>query len=126
MMSAEAPFLFITLYTDADVGPDLAKQLRERGFDAVSALELGRYQLSDQEQINYAVSEKRAILTFNVKHFTPLFEEYCNTGKEHYGVIVSDQIAFGELLRRTLNLLNTVTADEMKNNIKYLGEFAKR
>ncbi len=92
----------------------------------MSALELDRYRLSDQEQFDYAVSEKRAILTFNVKHFTPLFEEYWNTGKEHYGVIVSDQIAFGELLRRTLKLLNTVTADEMKNNIKYLGEFAER
>jgi hypothetical protein len=126
MMSAEATPLFIALYTDADVGSDLAKQLRERGFDAVSALELGRYRLSDQEQFDYAVSEERAILTFNIKHFTSLFEIYWNAGTAHYGVIVSEQIPFGELLRRALNLLNTVTADEMKNNIKYLGEFVER
>ena len=32
----------------------------------------------------------------------------------------------GEMLRRTLKLLNTVTADEMMNNIKNLAEFAER
>lgn len=125
-MTAEETRLFITLYTDADVGLELAKQLRERGYDTVSALELGRYRPSDQEQWDYAISERRTIFTFNIKHFKPLFEAHWNVGKEHYGVIVSDQISFGELLRRTLNLLNTVTADEMKNNIKYLGEFAER
>jgi hypothetical protein len=125
-MAAEEPRLFIALFTDADVSLKLAKQLRERGCDAVSALELGRYRPLDQEQLDFAVSERRTILTFNIRHFTPLFEAYWKAGKEHYSVIVSDQIAFGELLRRMLNLLNTVSADEMKNNLKYLGEFAER
>ena len=125
-MAIEEARLFIALYTDADVGLELAKQLRARGYDAVSALELGRYRPSDQEQWDYAISERRTILTFNIKHFKPLFEAYWNVGKGHYGVIVSDQIEFGELLRRVLKLLDTVAADEMINNIKYLGEFAKR
>ncbi len=125
-MATEETRLYIALYTDADVGLELAKQLRERGYDAVSALELGRYRPSDEEQWDYAISERRAILTFNIKHFKPLFEAYWNVGKAHYGVIVSEQIPFGELLRRVLNLLNAVAADEMKNNIKYLGEFAER
>lgn len=125
MLTKEAA-LFIALYTDADVSLELAYQLRERGYDAVSALEVGNHRLLDQEQLDYAISQRRAILTFNIKHFKPLFEAYWNVGKEHYGVIVSDQIPIGELLRRTLNLLNIVTAEEMKNNIKYLGEFAER
>lgn len=125
-MATEETRLFIALYTDADVGVELANQPRKREFDAVFALELGRSRLSDQEQLDHAISDKRAILTFNIKHFTPLFETYWNAGMEHYGVIVSDQIPVGELLRRTVNLLNTVTAGEMKNNIKYLGEFAER
>jgi len=61
-----------------------------------------------------------------IRHFTPLFEDYWNASSQHYGVIVSNQIPLGELLRRTLNLLDSVSADEMKNNIKYLGEFAEK
>ena len=125
-MTVNEPRLFIALYTDADVSLHLAEQLRQHGFDAVSTLELGRYRTEDQDQWNYAISQRRTILTFNIKHFKPLFEAYWNAGKEHYGLIVSDQIAFGELLRRTLHLLNSVTADEMRNNIKYLSEFAER
>ncbi len=125
-MTAHETRLFIALYTDADIGLALAKQLRERGYDALSALEVGKYQPSDQEQLDYAVSERRAILTFNNRHFEPLYKEYWNAGKEHYGIIVSEQIALGEMLRRTLKLLNSVSADEMKNNFKNLGEFAER
>ncbi len=105
-MDTEETRLFIALYTDADITDDLAKQLRERGYDAISALELGRYGPLDREQLDFAISQQRVILTFNMRHFTPLFEEYWNAGKEHSGVIVSNQIPIGELLRRTLNLLN--------------------
>ena len=55
-----------------------------------------------------------------------LFDEYWWTGKEHLGIIVSEQLPIGELLRRVLRFLNTVTADEMRNNYKNLGEFAER
>ena len=125
-MTAEETRLFIALYTDADVGLALAKQLRERGYDALSALEIGKFQPTDQEQLDYAISQRRTILTFNQRHFEPLYEEYWNAGKEHYGIIVSEQIAVGEMLRRTLKLLNSVSAGEMKNNFKNLGEFAER
>ncbi len=118
--------LFVALYTDADVDQTLARQLRQHGFDALSARELGKYQLSDREQLEYAVAEQRAILSFNAKHFVPLFEEYWNTGRHHYGIIVSEQLPLGELLRRVLNLLNSVTAEEMTNNLKNLAEFAQR
>ena len=75
--------LFVALYTDADVSRDLAQQLRQRGFDAISAIDSGKPGLSDQEQLEYAISEQRAIVTFNIKDFAPLFEEYWFKGKEH-------------------------------------------
>jgi predicted nuclease of predicted toxin-antitoxin system len=125
-MMTKEPALFIAIYTDADVSLELADQLRARGYDAVSALEVGNYRLLDHEQLDYAISQRRAILTFNTKHFKPLFESFWHQNKDHYGIILSDQIELGELLRRTLKLLNAISADEMKNNIKYLGEFAER
>ncbi len=125
-MSVRDMRLLIALYIDADISVKLARQLRKHHHDAVSALESAKHKLNDQEQLAYAISDRRAILTFNKRHFEPLFEEYWNAGKEHYGIIVSEQIPLGELLRHTLRLLDSVSADEMKNNFKDLGEFAKR
>ena len=93
--------LFVALYCDADVTPKLAKSLRERGFDAISAYESGNMELADAEQLAYAVSQGRAILTHNSKDFAPLVEQYWWEGREHSGVIVSEQLPVGELLRRS-------------------------
>jgi predicted nuclease of predicted toxin-antitoxin system len=118
--------LFVALYTDADVTPKLTRLLRERNFDAVSAHEVGNAELADSEQLAYAVSQGRAILTYNAKDYAPLFDEYWWAGREHYGIIVSEQLPIGELLRRVLRFLDTVTAEEMRNNYKNLAEFAER
>jgi hypothetical protein len=117
---------FVALYTDADVTPKLARLLRERSFDAVSAHEVGHAELEDSEHLAYAASQGRAILTYNVKDYAPLFDAYWWEGREHHGLVASEQLPIGELLRRVLRFLNTVTAEEMQNNYKDLGEFADR
>lgn len=66
------------------------------------------------------------MLTCNAKDFTPLFEDYWFTGQDHSGVIVSEQLEFGELFRRVVAFLKATTADEMRNNWKNLAEFATR
>ena len=122
-MAISEPRLYIALYTDADVDGRLAKQIRAQGGDAISAYEVGNGALGDAEQLEFAVSQERAILTHNAKNFEPLIEKYWNEGKDHYGIVVSEQLAVGELLHRVLRLLDSVTADEMKNNFHNLGEF---
>ena len=118
--------LFVNLYIDEDITHKLAKALRERGFDAVAAYEAGNIGVPDPVHLEFAVSQRRALLTCNTKDFSPLFDEWWEAGKEHYGIIVSRQLGFGEMLRRVLSLLNSVTAGEMRNNYKDLAEFAKR
>jgi len=49
--------------------------------------------------------------------------EYWRAGEEHYGLIVSQQLPLGELLRRVLKMLDTVDAEQMKNSYRDLGEF---
>jgi hypothetical protein len=44
-------------------------------------------------------------------------------GKEHWGIILSNREPIGELLRRILRLLNSVSADELKNQVRWLNEF---
>ena len=118
--------LFIALYTDADVNKKLGAKIREQGFDAISALEVQNNLLDDEPQLEYATSQGRAILTHNQQDFAPLHEKWQREGREHAGIILSVQIPIGELLRRTLNLLNQVTADEIHNNLRHLSDFAER
>jgi hypothetical protein len=117
--------LFVALYIDEDITHKLAKALRERGFDAVAAYEAGNIGVSDSAHLEFATSQRRALLTCNAKDFSPLFDKWWEASKEHYGVIVSEQLEFGEMLRRVLNLLNSVTSGEMRNNYKNLAGFAK-
>ncbi len=121
-MNPEAS-LFIRLYLDEDVHKRVAAALRLRHFDVVSAHEVGRWGLSDEEQLTYAASERWALLTYNTPDYIQIHLAWLQRGQEHSGIIVSDQIAIGETVRRLLNLINRVTADEMRNQIYWLQAF---
>ena len=70
-MSPEAP-LFIRLYLDEDVHRRVASALRLRHFDVVSAHEVRRWGLSDEEQLSYAAEEGRALFTYNAADYLQL------------------------------------------------------
>jgi hypothetical protein len=59
-----------------------------------------------------------------VGDFTAIFEDSWYAGRDHSGVIVSEQLELGEMIRRVARLLDTVDADDMRNNWKNLAEFA--
>jgi len=113
----------IRLYIDEDVWGGLAAALRERNYDAVSVHEAGRTGLPDEEQLAFAIREERAILTYNKRDFIPLAREYFYTGQTHWGIVVSRQLAPGELLRRVLNLLKTSSADDIRNLVIFLEAY---
>jgi uncharacterized protein with PIN domain len=108
------------LYLDEDVHKKVATALRLKGYDVVSAHEVQKQSLSDYQQLEYAVSEGRAIVTFNAGDFDRLHKEYINNGKNHFGIILSKQIQIGELTKRLAKFLFSHSAEEMKNNIFWL------
>jgi uncharacterized protein with PIN domain len=111
---------------DTDITPKLARILRSRGYDVVSAHEIGLAEVTDEEHMTFAAAERRALLSCNARDFTPIFEDYWFAGRDHSGVIVSAQLELGEMLRRVMAFLDNVTADEMRNNWKNLAEFAEK
>ncbi len=110
----------LKLFLDEDMHANLGSILRKRGFDVEHAQELGRKGKSDAEQLTYAVEEKRCLITFNVKHFVLLHNDYVNTGREHWGIIVSKQLPIGETIRRVLRVLQSYPRDSMKNRLLFL------
>ena len=108
------------LYIDEDITDLLARSLRSRGFDAVSAHEVGMRGQSDEEQLDYAIRQNRAFLTCNIRHFPNIAESYYVRRIDHYGIIVSTQLDFGEMLRRIIFLLENWSAEELKNTFLWL------
>lgn len=78
---------------------------------------------ADDQQLALAVSQQRALVTFNVSDFARLHEKYLADGKEHWGIILSTEESISVLLHRLLRLLNSVSADGLKNQIRWLNEF---
>ena len=115
--------LFIAIYLDADIDVKLAGAIRDEGFDAISAREIGNDFLLDADQLEFAVREQRMVLTHNFGDFADLHGKYLDEGKMHYGIVVAEQISIGVLLRRCLNMLDKLSADEMVNTFHNLGEF---
>lgn len=101
----------------------LAEVLRQRGYDAVHVSEQNRSGKTDIEQLEFAVEERRAFLTHNVGDFVVLHRRFGEEGRSHFGIIVSDQLPFGELLRRTLRFVSRFTADELNNRLIWLHDF---
>jgi hypothetical protein len=121
-VSPESP-LYIRLYLDEDVHRRVASSLRLRHFDVVSAHEVQRWGLSDEEQLSYAASEGRVLFTYNAADYLRLHVDWLQRGQVHHGIIVSDQLPIGETVRRLLSLLNRVAADEMRNELRWLQAF---
>ncbi len=111
------------LYLNEHLSPRLAEQLRKYGFDVTSTLECHMVEADDDEQLAYAASDQRAIVTFNHKDFAVRHTRYLAEGREHWGIILSTEEAIDVVRRRLLRLLNTVSAEELKNQIRWLNEF---
>ena len=62
----------IKFYLDEDVDENLAVALVREGFDIITTKEVGNKKNPDDLQVQYAVSQKRAVLTHNAKDFIPL------------------------------------------------------
>jgi hypothetical protein len=79
----------IKLYVDECVHSQAAQAFRNVGWDAVGAHESGNLTLSDPEQLEFAASEGRAFITYNVCDFVPLYEEWLLIQRDHPGIILS-------------------------------------
>ena len=50
-------------------------------------------------------------------------EQYQAEGKEHMGIVLSTEETISVLRRRLLRLLKTLTADDLRNQMRWLNEF---
>jgi predicted nuclease of predicted toxin-antitoxin system len=124
--SAGLETLFVRLYLDRHIMARLAVDLRGRGFDVSRTEEGGKDTALDEEQLAFATAENRALLTFNIRDFAPLHDQWQAACRPHAGIVVSQQLGsrqYGHLLHRMLRFLDHFTADEMVSNLVHLEQF---
>jgi predicted nuclease of predicted toxin-antitoxin system len=74
------------LYGDEDFSYPVVRELRSLGHDVVTAHEAGQGNLgvADSTVLAFAITQDRAVLTFNRRHFINLHRH----GAPHHGIIV--------------------------------------
>jgi predicted nuclease of predicted toxin-antitoxin system len=112
--------LFVELYLDEDVDVLVAELLKKRGYSVITARDAGTLGQEDRAQLAFAVREQRALFTHNRVDFEQLGLAYFERTEDHFNIILAVRRSPHELVNRLLQLLNEVTADEMKNQVRYL------
>ena len=73
---------------DEQLSPDIARILRERGFDVEAVNERSDLtEASDGDILEAATREQRAVVTNDIKDFRPLAAERLADGRGHAGLI---------------------------------------
>jgi len=113
----------VRLYVDEDAAEDaVVDGLRDHGVDVLTILDAEMTSATDEEQLEFAISVDRAIYSLNVADFCRLHGEFLSSGKEHAGIIVipRQRYSVGEKIRRLTELIDRLTADDMRNRLEIL------
>lgn len=113
----------IKLYLDEDISHTVAEVLRSRGYDVQSAHQVGMKSRTDDEQLDYAIENERTLITFNARHFAPLVKKLHEEGREHFWVVVSNQINLSEMVKLVIEMLKVCKVDNLKNSLVWLQSF---
>lgn len=113
----------VKLLLDEHIWEGLAEALAQRGYDVVHVAHTQQRGMDDDLLLAWATSQDRAVLTYNVCHFAPLAAQWYVVHRNHAGVILSAQLPPGELLKQMLNLLTALSADDLKDTVRWLQEF---
>ena len=111
-----APF-----YLDENIQIALADALTTRGIDALTTQQGGNIGVEDIAQLTYAAEKGRTILSYNKRDFAVIHYEWMKIGRFHAGIILSDQLPIGIVLRRIMRLYYAVNREEMTNRLEYLS-----
>src|SRR5688572_23988727 len=78
-------------FLDECVDHPTTDQLRQRGFDVLTAVEAGRSKEPDESQLVFAASLDCVLLTYNRSDFRRIHLAYLRAGRLHAGIILIPQ-----------------------------------
>jgi hypothetical protein len=80
---------------------------------------------TDEAQLTWANERGLVLFTHNVGDFCRLHGQFLREGKTHAGIVLAEQgPSVGERLRRLLKLNDARTAEEMRDRLEFLSNWA--
>lgn len=99
------------LLLDEMLGPAVAVQLRDRGFDVSAVVERADLRaLADETVLAAATEENRAVVTRNVGDFAHLHQQWSAEGRTHAGIVMVTFSAFAQDRSFIGRLVNALAA----------------
>jgi hypothetical protein len=107
----------IKFHLDESVSNAIALGLLRRGIDVTTTAEVGLIGASDREQIAFAVSQKRLLITHD-DDFVVLHSR----GINHAGIAYCDQKSrsIGEILNTLILIWEILEPEEVSNQLEFL------
>jgi len=107
----------IRYYMDQHYPGPVTEGLRRRGIDVLTAQEAKRCGLPDADQLRFATTEQRVMVSFD-----PDYLALHQSGATHAGIVWCPQQKYGiGMLVQLLELLHgTVDRDSMRSHVEYL------
>lgn len=105
----------IKYYTDEHMHPGIAKALRQREIDVLTAQQAGMLDTDDGEHLNFSTSQNRTLVTQD-KDFLVLHSEM-----QHSGIAYARQrTPIRRIIEGLILIYEALTEDDMKNHVEYL------
>ncbi|MGH2397107.1 MAG: DUF5615 family PIN-like protein [bacterium] len=117
------------LWLDEMISAEVARQLRQRRYDVAAVQEAGHrwaWGLDDTQQLEAAVQQGRALVSYNLRDLVPLSQQWAEERRTHWGIVLihSQTIApsdIGGIVRHLANLLAAYADDDaLRDRVLFL------
>jgi len=106
----------VKFYTDEHVARAIARGLRHRGVDVLTAPEAGMLGASDEDQLALAAREQRVLFTQDDD-----FLRLHAAGVEHAGIVFARQhTRIGAIVTGLMLVHEALSAEEMRDKVEFL------
>ena len=113
----------LKLVLDEHLWPGLIEVFEPHGYDLEHVVRAGLQSATDEAVLAYAAREDRVVLTNNYRDFARLVADWYVAGRGHAGVILTRQLPRSELIRQVQQLLESASAEDVRNTCRWLHEF---
>jgi predicted nuclease of predicted toxin-antitoxin system len=107
----------IQFHLDENVSNAIADGLRRRGIDVTTTPEQGLISVSDEEQLEFALTHNRVIFTQDTD-----FLRLHQANFQHAGIIYCSQgsRSIGEIIRSLIMIWELLDLDEMSGRVEFI------
>jgi predicted nuclease of predicted toxin-antitoxin system len=107
----------LRFHLDESVDPAMADGLRRRGVDVTTSQERGLLEATDDEQLAFAMTEGRVLVTHDED-----FLRRARAGAKHPGIAYChlQSRSIGQLIAGLLLIRDCLTAEDMESHVEFL------